>query len=118
MGLLKSSIYFTPLVTSSIPVSLFDLESRFFAPTYTRVEADAHRACASETSIARYGSSIPQFPREDLVHQHVRRFYTNTNNAGDQSDHRVWSITGRLLHTLQASLLDLADLVKIGRAHV
>ena len=40
------------------------------------------------------------------MHQHVRRFYTNTNNAGDQSDHRVWSITGRLLHTLQASLLD------------
>jgi hypothetical protein len=36
------------------------------------------------------------------VHQHVRRFYTNTNNTGDQSDHRVWSITGRLLHTLQA----------------
>jgi hypothetical protein len=67
--------------------------------------------CASETSIARYGSSIPQFPREDLVHQHVRRFYTNTNNAGDQSDHRVWSITGRLLHTLQTSLLDLADLI-------
>src|SRR5216683_3555737 len=67
--------------------------------------------CASETIIARYGSSIPQFPREDLVHQHVRRFYTNTNNAGDQSDHRVWSITGRLLHTLQASLLDLADLI-------
>src|SRR5216683_365369 len=27
MGLLKSSIYFTPLSTSSIPVSLFDLES-------------------------------------------------------------------------------------------
>src|SRR5882762_9327786 len=35
MGLLKSSIYFTPLSTSSIPVSLFDLESRFFArPTH------------------------------------------------------------------------------------
>ena len=45
------------------------------------------------------------------MHQHVRRFYTNTNNAGDQSDHRVWSITGRLLHTLQASLLDLTDLI-------
>ena len=60
----------------------------------------------SGPSIARNGSSIPQFPREDLVRQHVRRFYTNTNNAGDQSDHRVWSITGRLLHTLQASLLD------------
>src|SRR5258707_9107180 len=67
--------------------------------------------CASETSIARYGSSIPQFPREDLVHQHVRRFYTNTNNAGDQSDHRVWSIIGRLLHLLPASLLYPASLI-------
>ena len=38
-------------------------------------------------------------------------FNTNTNNAGDQSDHCVWSITGRLRHTLQASLLDLADLI-------
>ena len=38
--------------------------------------------CASETSIARYGSSIPQFPREDLVHQHVRSFDTNANHAG------------------------------------
>jgi hypothetical protein len=26
-------------------------------------------------------------------------------------DHRAWSITGRLLHTLQANLLDLADLI-------
>ena len=45
------------------------------------------------------------------MHQHVRRFYTNANNAGEQSDHRVWSITGRLLHTRQASLLDLADMI-------
>jgi hypothetical protein len=35
MGLLKSSIYFTPLSTSFILVSLFDSESRFFAPTHT-----------------------------------------------------------------------------------
>jgi hypothetical protein len=35
MGLLKSSTYFTPFSTSFIPVSLFDLESRFFAPTRT-----------------------------------------------------------------------------------
>src|SRR5712691_11802823 len=34
MGLLKSSIYFTTPSTSLIPVSLFDLESRFFAPTH------------------------------------------------------------------------------------
>ena len=37
MGLSKSSTYFThsPLPSSFIPVSLFDLESRFFAPTHT-----------------------------------------------------------------------------------
>src|SRR5262245_66004373 len=35
MGLLKSSRYFTPLSTSFVPVSLFDSESRFFAPTHT-----------------------------------------------------------------------------------
>src|ERR1700738_3902093 len=33
MGLSKSSTYFTAFSTSFIPVSLFDLESRFFAPT-------------------------------------------------------------------------------------
>jgi hypothetical protein len=37
MGLLKSSIYFTPLSTSFIAVYLFDSESRFFAPTHTEV---------------------------------------------------------------------------------
>ena len=34
-GLSKSSTYFTAFSTSFIPVSLFDLESRFFAPTHT-----------------------------------------------------------------------------------
>ena len=33
MGLSKSSTYFTAFSTSFIPVSLFDLQSRFFAPT-------------------------------------------------------------------------------------
>ena len=44
-------IFYTTLSTSSIPVSLFDLESRFFAPTHTRVEADAHRACQGRPSL-------------------------------------------------------------------
>ena len=35
MGLSKSSTYFTAFSTSFLPVSLFDLESRFFAPTHT-----------------------------------------------------------------------------------
>jgi hypothetical protein len=34
MGLSKSSTYFTAFSTSFLPVSLFDLESRFFAPTH------------------------------------------------------------------------------------
>ena len=33
MGLSKSSTYFTAFSASFIPVSLFDLESRFFVPT-------------------------------------------------------------------------------------
>src|SRR5258707_12804727 len=69
--------------------------------------------CASETSIARYGSSIPQFPREDLVHHHVRRFYTNTNNPGLQSDHRVWLITELLLTKPQVGLLHVADVYTV-----
>ena len=36
--------FHTNLLFFFIPVSLFDLESRFFAPTHARVEADAHRA--------------------------------------------------------------------------
>ena len=35
MGLSKSSTYFTAFSTSFIPVSLFDLAARFFAPTHT-----------------------------------------------------------------------------------
>src|SRR6267378_3226363 len=63
MGLLKSSIYFTPLSTSSIPVSLFDLESRFFAPPHTRVEADAHRACQGRPSLCLAARSVVSRPR-------------------------------------------------------
>src|SRR5258708_5035964 len=66
MGLLKSSIYFTPLSTSSIPVSLFDLESRFFAPTHTRVEADAHRAL-SRSAVALPWPHAPSFPGRALT---------------------------------------------------
>src|SRR6266436_10007872 len=63
MGLLKSSIYFTPL---SIPVSLFDSESRFFAPTHTRVEADAHRACQGRPSLCPWPHA-PSFPGRALT---------------------------------------------------
>src|SRR5882762_3093337 len=66
MGLLKSSIYFTLLSTSSIPVSLFDLESRFFAPTHTRVEADAHRACQGRPSLCP-GRTLRRFQAAPLT---------------------------------------------------
>src|ERR1700704_3257271 len=65
MGLLKSSIYFTPLSTSSIPVSLFDLESRLFAPTHTRVEADAHRPVKVGRRSALAARSVVSRPRLD-----------------------------------------------------
>jgi hypothetical protein len=44
MGLSKSSTYFTVFSTSFIPVSLFDLESRFFAPTRKDCKAGARGA--------------------------------------------------------------------------
>src|SRR5258707_884954 len=72
MGLLKSSIYFTPLSTSFIPVSLFDSESRFFAPTHTKQRQpeppqwlpDATRQlaiCAPELRLLFCGFCPPQF---------------------------------------------------------
>src|SRR5260370_42587816 len=66
MGLLKSSIYLTPPSTSSIPSSLFDLESRFFAPTHTRVEADAHRGL-SRSAVALPWPHAPSFPGRALT---------------------------------------------------
>jgi hypothetical protein len=49
MGLSKSSTYFTVCSTFFIPVSLFDLESRFFAPT-RRI---AKPACAGAVKVGR-----------------------------------------------------------------
>src|ERR1700731_1032844 len=55
---------------------------------------------AGETSVARHSSSIPQTPRQDLMHQHVRRFDANANNTGEQSDHRMRFFLRRLFQAL------------------
>jgi hypothetical protein len=51
MGLSKSSTYFTAFSTSFIPVSLFDLESRFFAPTRSIAKPARAGAAASSTTV-------------------------------------------------------------------
>ena len=66
--------------------------------------------CASETSIA-LRLADPAISARGPRAPACPRFYTDTSNAGDQSDHRVCSVTGRQLNTLQASVLDLADLI-------
>ena len=61
MGLPKSSTYFTAFSTSFIPVSLFNSESRFFAPTHTcrksaragAVKAGRRSALASRSDVSR-----------------------------------------------------------------
>ena len=50
MGPSKSSTYFRAFSTSLIRVSLFDLESRFFAPTHV-LDAGAHRGCQGRPSL-------------------------------------------------------------------
>jgi hypothetical protein len=66
---------------------------------------------AGETSVARHSSSIPQTPRQDLMHQHVRRFDANANNTGEQSDHRMRFFLRRLFQALRTRLLNFLDLV-------
>ena len=43
--------YFAAFSTSFIPVSLFDLESRFFVPTHGCGEAGARRGCQGRPSL-------------------------------------------------------------------
>src|SRR5713101_3194058 len=70
MGLLKSSTYFTVCSTSSIPVSLFDLESRFFAPTHTRVGGRRAQEL-SRLAVALPWPHAPSFPGPALTaHEH------------------------------------------------
>src|SRR6266699_5715036 len=66
---------------------------------------------ASEAGITRYGPSVAHVSRQHLLHQHVGRLDTNPDHARQQAHHCVWSVTGRVLDTLQASMLDLPDLI-------
>ena len=68
MGLSKSSTYFTAFFTSFIPVSLFDLAARFFAPTHTcrmppragAVKIGRRSAIASRTIVCRPHLDSPE----------------------------------------------------------
>src|SRR6202048_5080224 len=64
-----------------------------------------------EASITRYGPSVAHVSRHHLLHQHIRGLDANPDHARQQAHHCVWPITGRLLETIQACLLDLADLI-------
>ena len=47
----------------------------------------------------------------DIVHQHVSRLNADPDHARQQAHHSVRSITGRVIETLQACLLNLPDLI-------
>src|SRR5262249_399904 len=66
---------------------------------------------AGEASITRYGPSVAHVSRQYLLHQHIRSLNANSDHARQQAQHCVWSITRHLLETIQARLLDLADLI-------
>src|SRR4029077_14275942 len=66
---------------------------------------------AREASITRYGPAVAHASRQYLLHQHVGRLDTDPDYPRQQAHHCVWSITGRLLETLQASVLDLPYLI-------
>src|SRR5262245_26099563 len=65
---------------------------------------------AREAGITRYGPSVAHVSRQHLLHQHVGGLDANPDHARQQAHHGMRSITGRLLETLQASILDPADL--------
>ena len=62
--------YLTAFFTFFIPVSLFDLESRFFAPTHTCLEVDARRSCQGRPSLCAGLRSIVSRPSLDSL-EHV-----------------------------------------------
>src|ERR1700676_2319038 len=66
---------------------------------------------AREASITRQGPSVAHVSRQHLLHQHIRGLDANPDHARQQAQHCVWSIIRRLLETIQACLLDLADLI-------
>src|ERR1019366_2816365 len=66
---------------------------------------------ARDAGITRYGPWVAHASRQYLLHQHVGRLDTNPDHPRQQAHHCVGSITGRLLETLQASVLYLPYLI-------
>src|SRR5258708_39346174 len=64
-----------------------------------------------EAGVTRYSPSVAHASRQYLLHQHVGRLDTNPDPPRQQAHHCVWSITGRLRETLQATVLDLPYLI-------
>jgi len=64
-------------------------------------EANQHQKIAND--LTHYGPSVAHVSRPHLLHQHVGGLDANPDHARQQAHHGVWSITGRVLETLQAS---------------
>jgi hypothetical protein len=58
-----------------------------------------------------YSPSVAHRSRQHLLHQHVSRLDTNADHTRQRTHHCVWSIIGHALQTLQASILDLPDVI-------
>ena len=69
------------------------------------------RRASREAGITGYGPSVAQASRQHLVYQHVSRLDADPDYARQQAHHSVRSITGRVIETLQACLLNLPDLI-------
>jgi hypothetical protein len=84
MGLLKSSISFTPLSTSFIPVSLFDSESRFFAPTHMCLRPTRTGPVKVGRRSALAARSVVSGPRLDR-HEHGGTRWLWSGRASDRT---------------------------------
>src|SRR5262249_53967834 len=66
---------------------------------------------AGEPGITRYRPPVTHVSRQHLLHQHVGGLDANPAHSRLQAHHCVWSITGCLLETLPARILDLPYLI-------
>ena len=82
-----------------------------YIPAFANMQVGLLVGRAREAGITRYSPSVAHASRQYLLHQHVGRLDTNPNHPRQQAHHCVGSITGRLLETLQASVLDLLYLI-------
>jgi hypothetical protein len=61
--------------------------------------------------VAGDSSSIPHAPRQDFVHEHIRRLNADPDHACQQAHHRVCSFLWSLCKALQTCFLNLLHLV-------